>query len=203
LEGRLVLGFVGWFRKWHGLETLLEIFHEAKLKEAGVRLMLIGDGPAAPNLRRFVQEQELTEAVVFTGPVDRKEMPAHVAALDIALQPSVTEYASPMKIFEYMGMGKCIVAPDQPNIREILKDRETAFLFKPGDRETFKAALIESIESPQLRETLGRQAAQAIFDRGFLWRSNAERTLDLIFTDHKVEKKKGELPRRALEGGAK
>jgi glycosyltransferase involved in cell wall biosynthesis len=160
---------------------LLEVFHSVKLADQGVRLLLIGDGPAGPDLRRFVDAHGLSGAVMFTGSVDRKTMPAHIAALDIALQPSVTEYASPMKIFEYMGMAKCILAPDQPNIREILTDRETAYLFQPGDRESFETALLELIGAPDVRRMLGERARQAIFNRQFLWRSNAQKVLDVLF----------------------
>src|SRR4029453_6871489 len=46
LEAKIVIGFVGWFRPWHGLEMLLEIMYEERLGAAGVRLLLVGDGPA-------------------------------------------------------------------------------------------------------------------------------------------------------------
>ena len=47
LDGKLVIGFVGSFRKWHGLELLLEIFHGANLAERAVHLLLVGDGPVS------------------------------------------------------------------------------------------------------------------------------------------------------------
>jgi glycosyltransferase involved in cell wall biosynthesis len=70
--------------------------------------------------------------VVFPGAVKRHDIAAHIAAMDIAVQPRPPEYACPMKILEYIGMGKCTVAPDQPNIRESLDDGITGLLFKRG-----------------------------------------------------------------------
>src|SRR5262249_6955301 len=121
LGDRLVIGFVGWFRKWHGLELLLEAYHAARLAERGARLVLVGEGPARPDHDSSVSAHGLGRDVVFTGPVDHLHIPAYVAAMDVAVQPSAPEYACPMKIVEYMAMAKCVVAPDQPNIREILR----------------------------------------------------------------------------------
>src|SRR6185503_19651967 len=107
-----------------------------RLAEHGVRLLMIGDGPAYPALCRYVTAHGLESAVVFTGAVKRQDIAAYIAAIDIAVQPSAPEYACPMKIFEYMGMGKCIVAPDQPNIREILEHNVNGYLFETGNRQS-------------------------------------------------------------------
>lgn len=181
LDGRTVLGFVGWFRKWHGLEMLLEIMHEADLARHGARLFLVGDGPAYPDLIRYADAHDLRSAVIFTGPVGRDEIAAHIAAMDITLQPSVTEYASPMKIIEYMGMGKCTVAPNQPNIREILEEGVTGALFRPGDKDSMRAQIEALLRDPATSRRMGGMAAERVFERGFLWKANAERVLSFVF----------------------
>jgi len=107
-------------------------------------------------------------------------MPAHIAALDIALQPSVTEYACPMKIIEYMAMGKCIVAPDQPNIREIIGDRVNGILFRKEDKKSLSEVLKMVIDDKQMRETVASRAYESVFERGYLWRVNAMRALELL-----------------------
>jgi len=180
LEGKLVVGFIGWFRKWHGLEMLLEIMHEANLAAQGVRLLLVGDGPASPDLHRYTEQYHLQSAVIFTGPVRRQEIPAYIAAMDITVQPNATEYACPMKIFEYMAMGNCLVAPDQPNIREILVDGMSAYLFRPGDRDHFKTVLLRAIHNPIERRSVGQKACETIHERGYLWAANAEKVLNLV-----------------------
>jgi glycosyltransferase involved in cell wall biosynthesis len=184
LKGRLVLGFVGWFRPWHGVEMLLQIMHEHRLAEQGISLLLVGDGPSYPALRRYTKEHNLGAAVAFTGPVGRPEVPAHIAAMDIAVQPSATEYACPMKIFEYMAMRKCIVAPDQPNIREILRDGVSASLFQPNNTTSFSSKLLALLRDPVSRESLATRAYQQVFEQALLWRANAERTLALLAGTH-------------------
>jgi glycosyltransferase involved in cell wall biosynthesis len=180
LNGKLVIGFVGWFRKWHGLEMLLELMHKAGLAEKNIGLLLVGDGPAYPELDRYVKQHNLESSVIFTGPIKREEIPAHIAAIDIAVQPSATEYACPIKIVEYMGMAKCIVAPDQANIREIIEDGVEAFLFKPGDKESLRSTLLNLLDNPARQKESGQRAHKAIFERKFLWRANAEKALNLV-----------------------
>lgn len=180
LEGQTVIGFVGWFRKWHGLEMLLEIMHESRLHERNVRLLLVGEGPAEAELQQYAQTHGLRAAVIFTGPIARREIPAHLAAMDICVQPKAPAYACPMKIFEYLGMGKCLVVPDQPNLREILRDRETAFLFQPENKESLRATLLDLLAKPEQRQLVAARAYESIAARSFTWRENARRTLELV-----------------------
>ena len=179
LGDRTVLGFVGWFRKWHGLSGLIEIFSQELRVSGKLHLLLVGDGPARKEIENRVEELGLANHVTITGPVPRNDITRYIAAIDICLQPDVTEYASPMKIFEYMGMGKCVVAPDQENIREILVNGRTALLFKPGSRNDMMEAIQKAVRDPVLRRNLGVNARQEIFSRGFLWARNAERAIAL------------------------
>lgn len=181
LKGQVVIGFVGWFREWHGLDMLLELFHEANLADFGARLLLVGDGPAAPALHRYVREHHLTEQVIFTGGLKRQEIPSHIAAMDIAILPRTNAYGCPMKVLEYMAMGKCILAPDQATIREILDHGATGFFFKPEDKESLKSILLMLVKDPYTRLAVGPRAHAAVVERGFLWRCNAQKTLELAF----------------------
>ncbi len=113
--------------------------------------------------------------MVVTGVVERAYMPAHVAAFDIAVQPKATEYASPLKAFEYMGLARAIIAPAQMNIREIFTDNVDALLFAPDDRASFCAVLRRMIEDAGLRARLGAAAAASIHARDFTWDGNARR----------------------------
>lgn len=174
-----VVGFVGWFRPWHGLDMLIEVMHRAGLFSQGVRLLLVGDGPAYPGLLRYAEAHDLLPGIVFTGPVERSEIPEHIAAMDIAVQPSAAEYACPMKIIEYMAMGRCIVAPRQPNIRELLTDGETGILFVRNDPDDLRARLETVLRDTRLRIRLGERAAEAVMCRGLHWQANAERAVQL------------------------
>jgi glycosyltransferase involved in cell wall biosynthesis len=161
---------------------LLEGFNGGRFAEMGTRLLLVGDGPARPALERLIAQHDLTRAVVLTGPVAHEEIPAHIAAMDVAVQPRAPDYACPMKIIEYMAMAKCIVAPDQANIREIVTDGENGLLFAPGDASALRRALLRVTGDPAQRVALGQKALETISSRGLLWTKNAERALELART---------------------
>ena len=153
----------------------------------------------AAEIESRVEELGLANHVTITGPVPRNDITRYIAAIDICLQPDVTEYASPMKIFEYMGMGKCVVAPDQENIREILVNGKTALLFKPGSRNAMMEAIQQAVRDPDLRKNLGFNARQEIVSRGFLWTRNAERAIALAEQWKSVRPmSKGSLPMNIL-----
>jgi glycosyltransferase involved in cell wall biosynthesis len=187
LNGKLVVGFVGWMRKWHGLEMLLEVMNGAQLANMGVRLLLVGDGPAYEDLYAYAEKNEMLSMVTFTGTVSREDIPHYIAAMDVTVQPSATEYSCPMKIIEYMGMGKCIVATDQANIREILQDGVNACLFKPGDRSHLLQVLEATLKNRALREFVGKKACETVYEREYLWYSNAKKVLNLLLPKSKDE----------------
>jgi glycosyltransferase involved in cell wall biosynthesis len=185
LENCTVIGFVGWFRSWHGLDFLLEAFRDAGLARKATRLLLIGDGPAMPALREFVAGNHLDTSVVFTGPLPHPEIPPYVDLIDIAVQPAANEYCCPMKILEYMAMEKPIVAPRQENIEELLRDGEEALFFTPRDSRSLAAALDRLATDPLLRQQMGRHAYQAIYTRELLWSVNARKVAALAGGDRK------------------
>ncbi len=180
LNGKIVIGFVGWFRRWHGLEFLIEAFTDSELRSDAV-LLLIGDGPAMPDLRALVERRKLEQSVVFAGPVLHEDIPPYLALFDIAVQPAANEYCCPMKILEYMALGKPIVAPRQENIGELLTEDEQALLFTPGDSTELRNALVKLTRDSALRTRLGSGAQAAIDERGLLWSRNAERAIELAF----------------------
>ncbi|PQA88015.1 glycosyltransferase family 4 protein [Hyphococcus luteus] len=170
LEEQTVLGFAGFVRDWHGLDRAVRFLVETGRED--VALLIVGDGPARPDLERLASELGVSARVHFAGVVQREEMPAHLAAFDIALQPAVTDYASPLKLFEYMAQGRAVLAPDQANIREVLTHGEDALLFPEGGFETALAALAQS---GALRQRLGAAARETLIRRDFTWAGNARR----------------------------
>jgi glycosyltransferase involved in cell wall biosynthesis len=180
IDGSVVIGFVGWFRKWHGLEMLVDAFHRSRLAGKGVKVLLIGDGPAMADLRKFVEAHGLRDAVVFTGPVPHAEVPRNLNLIDIAVQPAANEYCCPMKILEYMALGKPMVAPRQDNIAELVIDQQEALLFEPGSPDSLADVLKRLGGDAQLRTTMGKSARAAIFKRGYLWVNNAQRVIEAV-----------------------
>ncbi len=168
-----VLGFVGFVRDWHGLDQVIRAM--AADAATKLRFRVIGDGPALPGLRALAATLGIADRVQFAGLIGHAEVPAAVAAFDIALQPRVVAYASPLKIFDYMAAGRAIVAPDQPNIREILAHERTALLFDPDRPGALWEAVARLLADPALRQRLGMAARQALIGRDFTWRGNAAR----------------------------
>lgn len=180
LDGRTVIGFVGWFRKWHGLDLLLQAFHTAGLAARGASLLLIGDGPEMPALRAYVKEHSLQGSVIFTGPLPHEEVPPYLGLIDVAVQPAANEYCCPMKILEYMGMGKPIVAPRQENIEELIEEGDQGCLFTPHDMQSMAAALSRMVSDPEAMRRMGRRSLETVFERDFLWTGNARKVVELL-----------------------
>lgn len=168
-----LLGFVGFVRDWHGLDTVLRGM--ADHPEAACDFTIVGDGPARPALAALADRLGIAGRVRFTGIVPHAAIPAIVADFDIGLQPRVVDYASPLKIFDYMAAGRAIVAPDQPNIREILEHGRTALLFDPTAPGAMWQAVTRLLADPALRHRLGAAARTELQARDYTWRGNAAR----------------------------
>lgn len=163
-----VLGFVGFVREWHGLDRAVRFLADGPGR--GCALVVGGDGPARPGLERLADALGVGGRVRFLGTVPRDDVPGLVAAFDVALQPAVVPWASPLKLFEYMAAGRAILAPDSPNIREVVRDGVEALLFPP---EGFARALARLVADPALRTRLGRAAREAVYRRDRSWEANA------------------------------
>lgn len=174
LSGKVVIGFTGFMRDWHGLDDLIAILSMPDTP-ANLHLLLVGDGPARLALERRTRELGVQDRVTFTGLVKRTEISCMIAAFDIALQPRAVDYASPLKIVEYLVFGKAIVAPDQANIREILVQGENALLFDTARCSDMAAAILRLASDAALRERLGTAARATVFYRQLTWANNARR----------------------------
>lgn len=173
LEGRFVLGFVGFMRDWHGLDRVLRFMAEQPRRD--LHALFIGDGPDRARLERIAGELGLEDRLTVTGVLGRDKVPAAVAAFDLALQPAVVDYASPLKLFEYLYVGLPIVAPDSPNIREILVPDDNGLLFDPRSDASFFAALSRGLDDEVLRRRLARRARETVEQRGLTWNANARK----------------------------
>lgn len=175
-----VLGFVGFVRDWHGVDRVLDWM--ATPGGAACTLFVVGDGPAVPALRAQAARLKLEDRFIVTGVVQREAVAAHIAAFDIALQPAVTAYASPLKLQEYMAQARAIIAPDQPNIRETVTQGQSALLIDPESKPELFAALDQLVREPDTRTRLGQAARQTLLDRDMTWDANARRVVDIAKT---------------------
>jgi glycosyltransferase involved in cell wall biosynthesis len=181
-EPEPLAGFVGTFGPWHGVLTLAEAVTRIPA-DSGVRFLLVGAGKFRDEVERITRAAGKERQVIFTGHVEHERVPALLDACDILLSPHVPLedgsefFGSPTKLFEYMAMGKGIVASRLGQIGDVLSDQETALLTEPGNARELADAILRLSRSPELRERLGAAARQAAIGR-HTWKRNAGRVLD-------------------------
>jgi glycosyltransferase involved in cell wall biosynthesis len=179
LEGARVVGFTGAFFPWHGVGFLLDALAEILRELPDAAALLVGDGPERSVLEERVRKEGLEDRVRFAGWVGHEALPEHVAAFDIAVMPDSNEYGSPMKIFEYMAMGKPVVAPRLGPLADGILDGETGILFPRRDATALRAALAELLGDEGLRRRMGERARAHVI-ANHTWERNAARVLERI-----------------------
>ena len=172
----IVIGFTGFINKWHKIDLALEAI--AQLKDKNLRFICVGEGDIRPDLEAQARKLGIEDKVEFTGLVNRDKVFSYVAQFDIALQPDITEYASPLKMFEYLGIGSLIVAPRTNNILEILDD-DNAILFDPDKEGDFKDRLLFAIEHFNDHSDIRQNAYETIETKQFTWQGNARTVISL------------------------
>jgi glycosyltransferase involved in cell wall biosynthesis len=189
LDGFIVLGFIGTFGPWHGAETLAQAYVALRRSNpalAGrVRLLMIGTGVTMPRVRQTLVEGGAIDTTVFTGLVPQEDGAAYLAACDVLVSPHVPNpdgtpfFGSPTKLFEYMAMGRGIVASNLDQIGEVLEHGKTALLTAPGDVDGLAAALTCLAVDRELRDRLGAEARRTAVSR-HTWRGHTTKTIDRL-----------------------
>ncbi|MCZ6513590.1 MAG: glycosyltransferase family 4 protein [Nitrospinae bacterium] len=189
LEGRTVIGFIGTFGKWHGAEVLAEAFglllRQYPQSRDTTRLLMIGDGYTMSEVKRQLEVNGVTPESILTGIVPQEEGPAHLAACDLLASPHVLNpdgtpfFGSPTKLFEYMAMGKGIVASDLDQIGEVLQHDHTGWLVKPGDAESLMHGLKFLIDNPETRQRMAEAAQREVVDK-YTWKEHTRKIIEKL-----------------------
>lgn len=174
LKDLFVIGFVGGFYPWHGLPFLLQAVKN--LGKDNLCLLLVGDGPMKEELKKIAVELNIRARLTFCGFVESKTLPAYIMAMDICVMPDSNNYGSPMKIFEYMAMGKPVVAPRLGPIEEVIEDGKNGLLFDQGDINGITSCLNRLINDRELYDNISLNAKEKIF-KNHLWKHNAEQII--------------------------
>ena len=183
LEGRLVVGFAGVYRPWHGVEYLAQAVPAIAREHKEVQFLFIGDQGLVDLVTKIVGNDPGMASVTFATQVPHSDMPTYYTACDILVSPHVhmadggTFFGSPVKIFEYMAMGKPIVASAVGQIRELLENERNALLTEPKDVKGIEQAIGRLVRDPAARERYGREARETCLNR-CTWRHNAERFIE-------------------------
>jgi len=144
LEGRVVVGFAGSLKPWHGIEVLFDAVAKAS-RRSPLGLLVVGDGPGRSAAELAARSLPAAVKPVLTGSVPFSEIPRYLAAMDISVAPYLPAecfYFSPLKVAEAMAAGLAVVASDFPPVRELLGS--TGMLVAPGDADRL-ASVIESL----------------------------------------------------------
>lgn len=172
--GAVVIGFTGIMRPWHGIDLLLEAFRKVCAEqETPLHLLLVGDGPIRADIEAAIRSSGLEGRVTITGRLPHQEVPRYVEIFDIAVSPKATFYASPMKILEYMALGKAVVAPDMRNITDIIVSGEDGVLFEPNSSASLADKLGGLTRDASLRQRIGNRGRQKTRDK-LNWIQNAK-----------------------------
>jgi len=177
LADQTVVGFVGGFLPWQGVEALVDAALEAGEKVGRVRFLLVGPSDhwsvLDPSLERKMVRASTDGSVIFTGPLPHHEIPRHLAAMDIVTVPDFNDYGCPIKIFEYMAMGKPLIAPQVPSIAEIVTHGQDGWLMEKSSTKNLMDAIEYLSENPGIRRQLGLGARQTALQK-FTWSRIAE-----------------------------
>jgi len=185
IQNRMVVGFLGTFGLWHGVPVLVEAIRPVIEKNSNIHFLLIGDGELRSSVDKAIEAKGLRDYVTITGTVSHHEVPPCLAACDILVSPHVPNldgtpfFGSPTKLFEYMAMGKGIVASNLYQIGEVLKHNHSAILVEPGNEEQLVEGILELAADEELRGKLGRQAREDAIGN-YTWERNAEKVIEAV-----------------------
>ena len=151
LVGRTVIGFIGSFYAYEGLDLLIDTMPALIKARPDVCLLLVGGGPQEGNLKAQAAALGLQSHVVFTGRVPHKEVSRYYDMIDVLAYPRhsmrLTELVTPLKPLEAMAQGHLFVASDVGGHRELVEHQKTGILFKADDSGALATALLDLLNN--------------------------------------------------------
>ncbi len=177
LSDRRVVCFVGHLSHWHDFPRLLQTLKEVRAAVPNAVLLLVGEGRERAAILEQARELGLGDAVQLVGAVPHGQVRRYIEIADAAVIPHSNQYRSPIKMFEYMGAGKPVVAPGTPPIRSVIEHARDGLLFHPGGAG-FSEALTAALSDPERARALGRAAREKIAQR-YTWDAHARQILEL------------------------
>nr|WP_315201402.1 TIGR04063 family PEP-CTERM/XrtA system glycosyltransferase [uncultured Albidiferax sp.] len=148
-----VVGFIGSFYAYEGLDLLLAALPQILTKEPQVRLLLVGGGPQDAALKAQAQVLGIQDKVVFTGRVPHAEVQRYYDLVDVLAYPRhsmrLTELVTPLKPLEAMAQGRVLVASDVGGHKELIRHGETGMLFKAGSASSLAQAIVDLLATPE------------------------------------------------------
>lgn len=174
LIGKVIFGFAGWFSEWDRLDFLVETFGQLcdQTGRSDLILMLVGDGTVIPSVREQINHLGLEKLVLLTGPIARREILDYLDAIDIAVIPHSNDYGSPMVMFEFMALGKPVVAPALMPILDVIENGKNGLIFPLLSFTVIIQILKELLDNDGKRKQIGAAARERVI-RSHTWEANA------------------------------
>lgn len=178
LVGATVLGFVGSFYAYEGLDLLIDALPRILGARDDVRLLLVGGGPQQSNLLKQAQRNGVADRVILPGRIPHAEVSRYYDLIDLLVYPRrsvrLTELVTPLKPLEAMAQGRILIASDIGGHRELIRDGETGRLFPPDDAAELALAALRMLEDRHLWPIMAR-AGRHYVERERTWQSSVER----------------------------
>ncbi|MFO0124214.1 MAG: TIGR04063 family PEP-CTERM/XrtA system glycosyltransferase [Inhella sp.] len=153
LQGCVVLGFIGSFYAYEGLDLLLQALPAILQRRPDVRVLLVGGGPQDAALKAQAQALGVQDRVLFTGRVPHSEVQRYYDLVDLLIYPRhsmrLTDLVTPLKPLEAMAQGRLLLASDVGGHRELIAHGRTGHLFQAGSAEALAQAALDLLASPE------------------------------------------------------
>lgn len=176
LDDKIIVGFVGSLKIWHGVDNLIKSLRIAVAKNNRLHCLIVGNLDDYPDIHNLINAEEMSDYVTLTGNIPYSSIPKHIAAMDITTvpYPNIENfYFSPMKLFEYMAMAKPVIASRIGQIDEVIRHRGNGYLVKPGDLQELAQGILELADNAELREQIGKNARKTV-EENYTWIKNAQ-----------------------------
>ncbi|WP_145651214.1 TIGR04063 family PEP-CTERM/XrtA system glycosyltransferase [Pseudoduganella lurida] len=166
LQGKTVLGFIGSFYAYEGLNVLLDALPTLLAARPDLRVLLVGGGPQEAALRAQARGLGVADSVIFTGRVPHHEVHRYYDVVDVLCYPRLkmrlTDLVTPLKPLEAMAQGRLLAASDVGGHRELIEDGRTGVLFAAGDAAALAARVLALLAAPAQWPTLRAQGRRFV-----------------------------------------
>lgn len=178
LAGSRVLGFIGSFYAYEGLDLLLSALPRMLSRVPDVRVLLVGGGLQEQALKRQADELGIADKVIFAGRVPHAEVSRYYDLVDILVYPRhsmrLTELVTPLKPLEAMAQGRLFAASDVGGHKELIRDGETGVLFRAGDAQSLADRVLDLLDSTERWPAL-KQAGRQYVETERNWHNSVAR----------------------------
>jgi glycogen synthase len=175
LEDAEVIGFIGSFYDYEGLDDLIEAMPRLIERRPSANLLLVGGGPMEAALKAQAEASPVSGRIHFIGRVPHEEVERYYSLIDVLAYPRkamrLTELVTPLKPLEAMAQMKLVAASDVGGHRELIADGVTGTLFPPGDPAGIARALADLLEDRSAWPAR-RAAARRFVEAERNWSSN-------------------------------